>query len=333
MGSKKTSAKVTTSAKGSKAAPPAKSAATETGAAQGKSAPAKKGAATDIVFRKALGHIDGTLEGVTVVTGDHTAELSYRGQLFATLRIDGDEMVATLRKPEGPVPLPLKPALLKEGPKGWLEFRTPVSRDPSPWLQAGIGMTVGRTVYEIGHAGEPEGAPAEKASAAPAARPFQGPISSGGGPYIVLPQAVASAWPGAGDKAAYEEIGRGPDEGRLSRLAGREILILGTPDNLYAASLPHGAVLARVVSFDADDDALLAKLLQKLPAEEWEPLGKLEVADGPLLAFDAAIAGADAGTDALRIELSPGSYAVASRTFEPDAGTELLLTRLTRAGV
>ena len=240
--------------------------------------------------------------------------------------------MAMLRKPQGAVPPALKP--LEEGPKGWLEFRAQATRSPTPWLAAGVGHIVGQNLYELLRA--PAGDNAETAPE-PAAKPsvgvvtapgLQGPIRSFGGPYIVLPQAVASAWPGAGDKAAYEEIGRGPAEGRLSRLGGRDMLVLGTPDPLYVAPLARGAVFARAVGFDADDDTLLAKLLQSLPEDGWQALGKLVVSDGPLIAFDASVAGADAEFDVLRVELSPGTYAVDSRTFQPDAGTELLLTRI-----
>jgi hypothetical protein len=158
-----------------------------------------------------------------------------------------------------------------------------------------------------------------------------GPVQSGGGPYLVLPAGAASAWRGAADRAAYEAVSRGPDEGRLTRIAGQDALTLGTPDPLYYAPLADGGVLVRVVSFDADDDEVLAGFLEQLPREGWQPFpGKLQVRDGALLAFDSAIAGDEAVADALRLELTPASYAVSGVTFTPDDGTELLLTRLQR---
>lgn len=159
---------------------------------------------------------------------------------------------------------------------------------------------------------------------------MNGPIASGGGPYLVVPEAAASAWRGAADNAAYEAASRGPDAGSVTRVADRDALVLGTPDPLYYAPAANGGVLARVVSFDADDDAVLAAHLRALPDDGWDELGALEVR-GALLAFDSAIAGDDAAGDALRIELAPGRYAVTSTTFQPDDGTELLLTRLRRA--
>ena len=157
-----------------------------------------------------------------------------------------------------------------------------------------------------------------------------GPVSSLGGPYIVLPETIVNAWPGAAEAAAYEEICRGPDKGRVARIAERDAVILGTPDPLYFLPKANGGVLVRVVSFDADDDDALAEILQEFPEESWEQLGVLQVVDNPYLAFDSAMGGGDAASDALSIDLSRGSYAVTSTTFMPDDETELLLTRLQR---
>ena len=158
---------------------------------------------------------------------------------------------------------------------------------------------------------------------------MNGPVNSGGGPYLVLPEAVASAWRGSHDGAAYDAVCRGPDEGRITTIAGRGALILGTPDALYYASAGDGGVFARVVAFDADDDDLLASLLEKLPEDGWDAIEGTLAVDGPLLAFDSAIPGDEAEGEGLRIELAPGSYAVTSMTLSPD-GAEFLLTRLAR---
>jgi hypothetical protein len=157
-----------------------------------------------------------------------------------------------------------------------------------------------------------------------------GPISSFGGPYIVLPTAQTPGWRGAADQAAYDAVCRGPDEGRVIALGTSEGLVLGTPDNLYFSPTPTGGVFVRVEAFDAADDELLGRLVAKVPDDDWEPLGSLRVPAGGLRAFDSAIAGDDAPGDSLEIELPAGTYSFSYRPYRPDDGTELILNRLVR---
>lgn len=155
-------------------------------------------------------------------------------------------------------------------------------------------------------------------------------IMSAGGPYVVLPESNLGKWKGYADQNAYEAIAYGADFGRIVTAAGGTALVLGTPDTLYFWPLDTGGVFVRVSCFDAADDAVLARHLERLPKKGWKGLkGELKV-KGKLYAFDAATAGADIGNDALEIELPQGSYSAGHLTFKPDDGTELLLVRLTR---
>lgn len=157
-----------------------------------------------------------------------------------------------------------------------------------------------------------------------------GPINSFGGPYLVLPKSNASEWPGATNEAAYEGVcDAAEDDGTLMQVLDIQVLVLGTPDNLYYAAHDSGGVLARVVCFSARDNELLAKLLAELPSSGWTELGTLTV-PGSLLAFDAGMAGSEALAEGLLLELAAGDYQVSHTTFMPDDETELMLTRLQR---
>jgi len=91
-------------------------------------------------------------EDVTVEEADGVAEFACRGVPYATLRVEDNEVVVTLRKPLTPAELEPKLKLYRKAARsGWLEWRTSVSRDPKPWLEADVGSMIGQTQYEILH--------------------------------------------------------------------------------------------------------------------------------------------------------------------------------------
>jgi hypothetical protein len=205
--------------------------------------------------------------------------------------------------------------------RGWLRYRRPATRAPGPDLEANLGAVLGAAAWERHRP------------------PAFHRLVSAGGPYICLPVASVPTWGGyieeggraefPAEYAAYQRVTKCPDEGAILTLAdGTAAIVLGTPDALYWKPLAGGGVLARASSFEADDDAALEELLARLPAAGWKPLGELDVR-GPYRAFDAAEFGGAIGEgNSLAMALAPARYAVASRAWQPDKGTSLLLVRL-----
>jgi len=274
-------------------------------------------------------------EGIVVTEEGKAVRFSCKGTPFATVEVQGEDLVVSFLAPKEPqVPAEKLAHYRPAKPTGWLEFRTPVSRDPKPWLQSGFGSMVGRVQFELSQSG---GAPAAKAAAKgktappPKSKPhsLHGPASSAGGPFLVLPEASAAAWNGSKDAAGYEAVCKGPDQGRVIEIAGRDALVLGTPDLLFAVERPDGVVFARAVSHDDDNRAAIETLLQSPPAKGWKSMGQLKLAKGPLLAFDASASGGDRA--GLKLKLAAGTYSVHSATLTPDDDTELLVTWLRKA--
>jgi hypothetical protein len=87
---------------------------------------------------------------VTVTEVDGLVKFACRGVPYATLSVEGNDVVVTLRKPKADGDLRDKLALYQEAPTaGWLQWRTAVGRDPRPWLEAGIGTMNGKARFEI----------------------------------------------------------------------------------------------------------------------------------------------------------------------------------------
>jgi hypothetical protein len=72
-------------------------------------------------------------------------------------------------------------------------------------------------------------------------------------------------------------------------------------------------------------------MLRALPAAGWERIGAPLAVTEPYVAFDAVeLGGAIGPGNSLSLDLAPGRYALAARTWSPNATTELLLVRLER---
>jgi hypothetical protein len=248
-----------------------------------------------------------------------------KGADVAAMTMMGDELVVEFVPPRACEELDAKKRFYRDSRdrEGWLQYRRPATRDPRPDLEANLGSIIGSASWERNKP------PAFHA------------LHSAGGPYVCLPVGRVVTWGGfieeGGKKefpkehAMYQRVMKCGDGGELLALEGGvSAIVLGTPDALYWKSLDGGGVLARVVSFDADDDAALEKMLSKLPAAGWKAIGDIETRE-PYRAFDAAEFGGNIGEgNSLAMEIAPGRYAVAATTWAPDDGTELLLVRLTR---
>ncbi|MGB4775743.1 MAG: Imm21 family immunity protein [Daejeonella sp.] len=282
-------------------------------------------------------------EGVTVTEEGDWLKFSLQGICYALLMITDHELVLRFRKANKLDDLEKKLIYYKEtSVKGWLEWRTPISRDPRPSLEAGLGNMTGQIKYEICQGEHVEITPedlekikspvqekADQSATELAFNQISRSVSSFGGPYIVIPATVADKWLGSDNIDAYELVCKGPETGHITPVAGQHALILGTPDNLHFMPLSNSSGLfIRVISSDANNDQELQDLLKVLPKKGWELVkDKFEI-KGPLLAFDSALPGEDVLNDALSVNLTPGSYQVSTTTFHTDNETEFLLTRL-----
>lgn len=215
-------------------------------------------------------------------------------------------------------------------PENWLEYRRPLSRDPSPDLVAVRSMVAGRARREISD-GDID---LEEVDLDTILTPHDGPplgstpthVTSFGGPYIVLPRPKVAKYPGSSDEALCDAAS---EDGNIAKTPFGPALLLGTPDNLYWYPRDDGGLLVRVAAYDPADDELLASDVANLPDEDWAPIdGTLKVT-GPWCAFDSALE-SPSESEVLTLKLARGSYTLASRTAVGD-DFEFLITRFTRA--
>lgn len=157
MGAKKTSAKAAKTAKTTKkttapkttvkAAPERAAAAKPAKDAGGAKAPSA--ATLRYVIADTRVTLGGGDDGVTEHEEDGVSKLAFHGVPYATYRVDGNDLVVTVKKPQALGELASKLGHYDEQPGGWLRWRTPVSRDPRPWLDADVGTMTGRAMREI----------------------------------------------------------------------------------------------------------------------------------------------------------------------------------------
>lgn len=269
--------------------------------------------------------------------GDMTVSY-YSGLPLAAYWIEGEEIVFRFPRPDDDSK--------REGveryyrvlstPKGWLEYRRPLSRDPKPNLVAKLADVKGTSFFEISKGGrvlapvsvEEIRTPHEGASSTHVDAIAS--ITSAGGPYIALPESLLTKYPGFEDDALNETVFRAArEEGSVADLPFGRALLLGTPDTLYWFPDANGGHLVRVSSFDADDDELLAKKISELGDAEWNAIeGTLDV-KGPWWVFDSALPGSEAKTAGLGLALTKGTYEVSSRTVTGD-DHEFAIVRLRR---
>jgi hypothetical protein len=179
-------------------------------------------------------------------------------------------------------------------------------------------------------------------------------IESAGGPLILLPLPDLLLWEGIrppsggrtveanfrwkdkNDPATdYDRACDIRDLLGIVHMGQVEALVLGD-EPLATAWLPDkgrsGGVVVRW-RYAESDQSVASRQAEILAQEAAEPAVTLHVPSSPLLMFDSAVAGSDLEmTQALRIELQPGTYRVSSAEFNPDENTSLLLHRFELIG-
>jgi hypothetical protein len=149
-------------------------------------------------------------------------------------------------------------------------------------------------------------------------------LVSGGGAYLIGNADQVKAWPGSADNAAYDSIPFGADEGLVASVVGIPVVVMGLPDPLHVVLTPGGVVFAIAVC--CDDDAAVETLEAAAAEKNWSSIGVFTVT-GRVVAFDSALAGEEAISHGLQVQLTSGEYTVESRLFSPDPDTELQLVR------
>lgn len=260
----------------------------------------------------------------------------YAGSPFAAYWFEGSEIVFRFRRPNNDALRAEQAKYFHElsTPKDWLEYRRPLSRDPRPSLESKSGQIMGTAFYEISQGQlalvdvSVEEITTPRSPTVVATVSGSVSVTSGGGPYIALPQSQLAAYPGYSDEKLNERIFMtASEEGNLAKLAMGTALLLGTPDTLYWFPKESGGVLVRISYFEQADDALLAQLIAELDDEDWNDIeGTLKVTE-PWIIFDAAVEGSSAAMEGLKLDLTSGTYALSSRTLHSE-DFEFLLVRI-----
>jgi Immunity protein 21 len=173
-------------------------------------------------------------------------------------------------------------------------------------------------------------------------------INSNGGPLLLLPSSLLGVWEGADEPEPYRGVearsrwnpgGPATDYDRAcdaTELVGT--VQVGVGEGLVLADEPlattwwpapeiGGGILVRWEY--ADSDAAAGRWIAAIPGSlPWEPSARFGFAEGPLVLFDSAEAGADPSGPRLEIALAGGGYDVHTIRWRPDVTTSLLLHRL-----
>ncbi len=290
--------------------------------------------------KKANGTFESIELGCKLETHGNLTASYVNGVLFACYEINGDELIYRFPRPSDNSMLkgveqyyrPLKT------PSGWLEYRRRVNRDPRPNLQAGFSMigaskrdfierlkkspsqgpTVDRLVFEYDDASPQVAVPKQLPT-----------IGSDGGPYLVLPVSALDAWGGYDNYEEYEKIEFTGHLEVFVEVADTRALVLGTPDPLFWIAGEQGGYLVTACHFDANDDALMQRIVEKLSDDVWEELdASVEVKENWVV-FDASFAGQVARDEGLVLELSPGNYQFSRYTYKDD-GARFYIVKLTK---
>ncbi len=262
----------------------------------------------DYAFKQGLGMIGEGFPGITIEKSATTATARFGKDVLASMVRDGDDhvVIGVLVQPED-----RKFAADPHG-TGWFQVRLgPV---PKAWFRADLTSLVLGTVGALKAAAE--------------VGKWKSLLSEGG-PYVVLPKSAVKRWGEDAEGTDADAATRAGDTAAVIKVAAGSALILGTPDRLYFHKLAGGGMFVRVVSFDADDDRILAKHVKSVTEKVWSSLDVELAVTEPLWAFEATSDGVAIGTgNSLQCDVPRGTYALDTATYKPDAGTELLLVRL-----
>jgi hypothetical protein len=153
-------------------------------------------------------------------------------------------------------------------------------------------------------------------------------VESGGGPLIVVPEAVLSAWRGA-DGDDWDDYDRACEvEGHVGLLTVGEshALVLGF-DPASTAFLPDRGAFVRWIAAESEAE-LLDSVETALASVVWEETVVWDV-PGPVVLFDSAYLGDEAEEgDHLRIGTAAGRYLVRAAQVTPRPRTTFCLVQL-----
>ncbi|WP_037672511.1 immunity 21 family protein [Streptomyces griseus] len=154
-------------------------------------------------------------------------------------------------------------------------------------------------------------------------------VESGGGPLIAVPEAVLPFWTGADGEETASDYDRACEvDGFIGLLpVGDSAALVFGDEPASTTYLPDHGTFVRWSAADSEEE-LLAEVQTALETALWEPEVRWTV-PGPVLLFDAAWPGNDsAGTDHVRIALTPGHYAVRAANVQPGPETWLGLVQV-----
>lgn len=166
-------------------------------------------------------------------------------------------------------------------------------------------------------------------------------ISSEGGPLVLLPKRVLTAWNGCSSQSnsPTHSAGVKSDYDRACEINGytgiiavqmEEVLVLGEPMQTTWISV-DGKENGMIVQWlYADNEISAFHHAQTVPYNLFRSTGLIfHVPDPELYLFDSAIPGNSLmECDALHIELKPGDYHVETASYKPDERTFLVIHQL-----
>jgi hypothetical protein len=132
-------------------------------------------------------------------------------------------------------------------------------------------------------------------------------LDTEGGPFVALPERALAKWTGVSDEDDEDDDYERACSNRGFVLGEHEGLVLDSPDATAVLPTDEGVVFLRWLGADRAVDLLAA-----LPfAKRWKKSKKTFVAKGPLVLFDAALAGRRLGKrKRLDVPLRRGEYAI-----------------------
>ncbi len=176
-------------------------------------------------------------------------------------------------------------------------------------------------------------------------------IDSNGGPLIAMPHSLIRHWDGSSEPRAgrvveAESRWNDPDAAATDydracdvseyveaiRVGDGQALVFGD-EPMSTCFVPEAGGGCFVRWCCAPSADAVAALLSSLPSTGFEvEVSAFTISRGSLLLFDSAYSGEEMDGE-VGIDLPSGDYDVATRTWEPDEETSLVLHRLTRRGL
>lgn len=165
-------------------------------------------------------------------------------------------------------------------------------------------------------------------------------ISSGGGPFILLPDSLLKFWNGVfiEDQLVLDSRPTDYDRaGKIIEYAG--ILEVGPGSGIVLGEEPmltawqpfeesKGGIFIRWRWADSEQE--VESHISRLPQDlAWENHGEIYFNERVFKLFDAAEPGLDIIGESLELELSPGTYTIGSCGYSPDSQTSVVLVCLT----